>query len=83
LKGSHGSDDQERPNINESMTGASGITNVAQKRSDPICNSYECPLKRSLGREYLRFYDHEDTFHRQEEAPVKVEHVHPMDKVNL
>ena len=32
-----------------------------------------------MGREYARYYDHEDFFHRQKEAPKKVEHIHPMD----
>ena len=36
---------------------------------DLHCNSHECPIRKSLGREYLKFYDHEDTFHRMENAP--------------
>ena len=69
------------------MTGASGLNynGLAQvrkgenKKDDMHCNSVECPLKKSLGREYARFYDHEDTWHRPEHPPKVVEHVHPMD----
>jgi len=75
-----------RPDLNESQTGASGITKTASfsqvfknLKSDPVSNSYEVPVRKSLGRPYLAFYDHEDTFHRLENAPPVVEHIHPLD----
>jgi len=76
--------------LNESLSGAANLTphtsslaEVFKKlgsKDDMHCNTHECPLRKSAGREYEKFYDHEDTYHRSENPPKVEEHIHPLDK---